>query len=101
MRGKQVRVAEEKMETDLESVERQLRIDPRLRGFEIRSEGEELHLEKHEEKFARLSPSDMKGEWRMETFQETEEWEIGSFSGTLEECLDFLTTHPRYQFWER
>jgi hypothetical protein len=89
------------METDLSKVQQFLQSDPRLGGFEVRVDGEELHLEKNAESFARLIPAEKPGTWRMEYFHEAEEWEIGGFNGTLEECLEFLTTHPHYQFWER
>jgi hypothetical protein len=89
------------MEPDLIKIQRFLQADDRLAGFEVRRDGDELHLEKSGSKFARLIPTEKIGEWRLEYYYESEDWEIGDFVGTLEECLIFLTTHPHYQFWER
>lgn len=73
----------------------------RLAGFALRDEAGELHLEKAGDVFARLIPAGQEGGWRIELFRPTEGWEIVDFTGTLEECLEFLTEHPHYLFWER
>jgi hypothetical protein len=74
--------------------------DPHLARFDIRSEGNELHLFREGEIFTRLIPEGNAGQWRMEYFFNRERWEIIDFSGTLEECLAFLADNPHYLFWE-
>jgi hypothetical protein len=74
--------------------------DPHLAQFDVRSEGNELHLMRKGESFARLVPASKAGQWRMEYFLNRERWEIIDFSGTLEECLAFLAENPHYLFWE-
>ena len=88
------------MGDDLRLARNRIKGDPRLSGFEVRRQGEELHLEKGGDVFARLLPA-RKGTWRIEVFRETEEWEILDFTGPLDECLGFLVVHPQYLFWER
>jgi hypothetical protein len=73
---------------------------PNLASFDIHVEGEELHLSKKGEVFARLIATGKPDEWRMEYFFNRERWEIIDFVGTLEECLAFLVDNPHYLFWE-
>lgn len=89
------------MGPDFESVRdfvgRQVEVD----GFEARLSDSEIHLEKEGDSFARLVPCDKPGMWRIEIFKNMEEWEILDFSGSLSDCLAFLSEHPRYLYWER
>lgn len=74
--------------------------DPHLAKFEVSAQGNELHLSKGGESFARLLPEEKKHHWRMEYFHQEERWEHIDFSGTLEECLAFLAENTHYLFWE-
>jgi len=84
----------------LETTRRFLKRDPHLSGFEVKKEGGELHLAKNGESFARLIPSEKPERWRMQYCHNLERWECIDFEGSLEECLDFLSEHPHYLFWE-
>lgn len=77
-----------------------LHADPNLADVAVHEEGGELHLLRGDDRFARLRPSEHKGVWRMEYFQNRERWEVTEFQGTLRECLDFLAENAHYQFWE-
>ncbi|APG28054.1 hypothetical protein A7E78_09525 [Syntrophotalea acetylenivorans] len=74
--------------------------DPHLATFEISVQGNELHLSKGGESFARLLPAQKEHHWRMEYFHQADRWEHIDFSGTLEECLAFLAENTHYLFWE-
>lgn len=74
--------------------------DPHLSQFDIHIEGNELHLCKEGECFARLIADDPPGVWRMAYFHNLERWEYLDITGTLEECLAFLSDNPHYLFWE-
>ncbi len=74
--------------------------DPHLAKFEISAQGNELHLSKDGESFARLLPAEKADLWRMEYFHQEERWEHIDFTGTLEECLAFLAENTHYLFWE-
>ncbi|MBE0598960.1 MAG: hypothetical protein IH614_17030 [Desulfuromonadales bacterium] len=87
------------MGAELQEAERVIGADRRLEGFAVRRQGDELHLEREGESFARLLPV-AAGKWRLEIFRKTEEWEIVDLTGTLEECLTQLAEDPRFQFWE-
>jgi hypothetical protein len=87
------------MSADLQEARRVIGADRRLQGFTVRRQGEELHLEKGADSFARLLPA-AAGGWRLEVFRVTEGWEIVNVTGSLEECLTYLVEHPRFQFWE-
>jgi hypothetical protein len=87
------------MGANLQEARRLIGADRRLEGFAVRRQGEELHLEKGADSFARLLPAE-RGWWRLEVFRATEGWEIVNMTGTLEECLSYLAEHPRLQFWE-
>jgi hypothetical protein len=89
------------MPADLQRAEEIVRAHPRLTDFVVRREGEELHLDKAGEAFVRLIPAGTGGWWRIEIFRNAEEWEIINFTGPIEECLEFLTEHPHFLFWER
>lgn len=69
-----------------------------LAAFGVHRHGDELHLVKEGDSFVRLLPVAEDG-WRMEYFHNLERWEIIDFTGSLEECLDFLATSPHYLFW--
>lgn len=88
------------MEQSLAQAKRIAEADPQLRAFDIHIEGKELRLVKDGEGFARLVQTNKPGEWRMEYFCNRERWEHIDFSGTLEECLSFLSENPHYLFWE-
>ena len=74
--------------------------DPHLATFEISARGNELHLSKGGESFARLLPTQKENHWRMEYFHQEDRWEHIDFRGTLEECLAFLAENTHYLFWE-
>ncbi len=74
--------------------------DPHLATFEVSAQGNELHLSKGGESFARLLPAKKENHWRMEYFHQADRWEHIDFSGTLEECLAFLAENTHYLFWE-
>jgi hypothetical protein len=74
--------------------------DPHLSTFDIQVRGNELRLEKGGECFARLVQAEKEGYWRMEYFRNREKWDHIDFTGTLEECLEFLSENPHYLFWE-
>lgn len=75
--------------------------DSHLSDFDIHIEGNELRLTKKGESFTRLIPKEKNGQWRMEYFLNRERWEHIEFSGTLKECLTFLSENPHYLFWNR
>lgn len=77
-----------------------LRSDPKLAEVVVREENGELHLLRGDDRFARIKPSEHKGLWWMEYFQNRERLEVTEFQGTLRECLDFLAENAHYQFWE-
>jgi hypothetical protein len=89
------------MESDLLMIQKFLQNDSRLAGFNVRRQGDELHLEKGGDSFARLIPTAQVGKWQLEYFREEEGWEISRFVGTVEECLEFMADHRHYVFWER
>lgn len=89
------------MGVDLEKTKRMIDRNEHLSAFSVRRQGAELHLEKGGETFARLRPATEPDGWQIEVFRETEDWEILDYQGTLEECLEFLTDHPHYLFWNR
>jgi hypothetical protein len=84
----------------LEKARRMARSDPHLSLFDIHIEGEELHLGKDGECFARLIRTETPGMWRMAYFHNLERWEYLDFTGTLEDCLAFLSDNPHYLFWQ-
>lgn len=88
------------MSVNLDKARHRLQVDPHLADLQIREEGGELHLFRGDKGFARLLPTEKKGVWRMEYFQNLERWESFDFRGTLEECLDFLAEKSHYLFWE-
>lgn len=87
------------MGADLQEALRVIGADRRLEGFAVHREGEELHLQKAGESFARLLPA-AAGEWRLEVFRATEGWEIVNVAGTLEECLTYLAERSHFKYWE-
>ncbi len=89
------------MKENLARAREKIRNRPELKDFEVHRDGKELHLRKAGESFARLIPAGETGEWEIEVFQNRESWEILDFSGSLEECLDFLIENPHYLFWNR
>jgi hypothetical protein len=84
----------------LQTARRLLETRPALASFEVHRQGDELHLVKEGESFVRLVPLGGSGRWRMEYFYNLERWEVIDFSGSLEECLDYLIGAPHYRFWE-
>lgn len=88
------------MEKSLERAIAFLRSKPELAGYEIRHMEGELHLAKGSDCFVRLIPDEKKQEWRMKHFHCRERWELIDFTGSLEECLDFLSDNPHFLYWE-
>ncbi len=88
------------MEEMLNQAREILKNDPNLARLVIREEGGEFHLFKGDDRFARLLPTEKKGVWRMEYFQNRERWESIDFRGSLKECLAFLSENTHYHFWE-
>lgn len=88
------------MENMLSEARHFIRSDPKLAGLVIREVEGELHLLQGDERFARLLPGDREGVWRMEYFRNRESWECLDFTGTLKECLEFLSENEHYLFWE-
>lgn len=88
------------METMLEKAQEIAHSDPHLSQFRIHIEGNELHLSKEGDCFARLIATEQPDLWRMAYFHNLERWEYIDFTGTLEECLAFLSANPHYLFWE-
>lgn len=88
------------MNDTLENAKRIAGKDPHLSQFDIYIDGNELHLGKEGECFARLITADTPGMWRLAYFHNLERWEYLDFTGTLEECLAFLADNPHYLFWE-
>lgn len=84
----------------LETAKRIALKDPHLSQFDIYIEGNELHLCKEGDCFARLISTDQPKLWRMAYFHNLERWEYINFTGNLEECLAFLADNPHYLFWE-
>lgn len=84
----------------LEKAKRIALADPHLSQFDIHIEGNELHLCKEGECFARMITGDSSNQWRMAYFHNLERWEYIDFTGTLEECLAFLSDNPHYLFWK-
>jgi hypothetical protein len=73
---------------------------PTLAEFDIRQEGEALHLTRKGDCFARLTPTGRPGTWCMAYFLNRERWKCIDFTGTLVECLELLKDKPHYLFWE-
>lgn len=88
------------MDAMLSQALEELRGDPKLAGVVVREEAGELHLLRGDDRFARLSPAEHKGVWRMECYRNRERWEMTEFQGTLRECLEFLAENAHYQFWQ-
>ena len=65
----------------------------------VHEEGNELHLMRGDDRFARFIPTDRDDIWRLELFRNLERWECLEFQGTLDECLDFLAENEHYRFW--
>lgn len=88
------------MEGSLNEVKGLLGADKRFRLVTVTLENGELHLTKGDGMFARLLPVGVGGVWRLECFQNREEWEPLGIKGTLRECLDFVLETYHYEFWE-
>jgi hypothetical protein len=88
------------MENTLNEARRAIRSNPKLVGLVIREVEGELHLFRGDDLFVRLLPGDREGAWRMEYFRNRESWECLDFTGTLKECLEFLSENEHYLFWE-
>ena len=88
------------MEESLERASAFLRTKPELAGYSVREVEGELHLAKGSDCFVRLIPTRRGGRWNMRHFHSIGHWEYIDFTGTLEECLDFLSENPHYLFWE-
>jgi len=69
-------------------------------AFDVKLEGNELHLTKAGDCFVRLIPTATSGQWRMEYFRNLDRWEIIDFQGNLEECLEYLLESEHYRFWK-
>jgi len=88
------------MKQNLQAAIRFAKAHPQLAEFDISIQGNELHLSKDGDSFARLLPTEKEQQWRMEYFHQEERWEHIDFTGTLEECLAFLAENTHYLFWE-
>lgn len=88
------------MEKMLDEARRVLASDPKFADLAVSRVGEELHLSRGDREFARLLPAEKPGEWQMEYCHNEERWGCLDFRGSLEECLEFLSEHPHFLFWE-
>lgn len=88
------------MKHDLLKAREMLRARPELAGYQIRLVNGELHLAKGSDCFVRLLPAVRSGIWSMQHYHNRKHWQCVDFSGSLEECLDFLSENPHYLFWE-
>jgi hypothetical protein len=87
------------MENMLDEARHIIRSNPKLADLVVREVDGELHLFRGDDRFGRLLPEDGKGAWRMEYFRNREGWECLDFTGTLKECLEFLSENEHYLFW--
>lgn len=88
------------MEDLLNEARSLLGTNAKLSGLVIRKEGDEFHLFRGDDHFARLRPTEKEGIWCMEYFRNRERWECLDFRGSLKECLAFLSENDHYLFWE-
>lgn len=88
------------MQQNLRTAIHYAKADRNLSEFDISIQGNELHLSRKGESFARLLPAEKSHLWRMEYFHQEERWEHIDFTGTLEECLAFLAENTHYLFWQ-
>lgn len=89
------------MTEHLENARRLIAADPNLAGFQVSLDGDELHLAKGDDSFARLIPVDTSGHWRIEAFHNEKRWERIDFTGPLKECLELISASPHYFYWGR
>jgi hypothetical protein len=89
------------MSRRLQETRKAMEKNSRLAGFTVRQEGDEVHLSRDGESFARLFPGDKEGIWRVDCFRNMERWEKHvQFSGPLEACLELVADDPpHYFFW--
>ena len=87
-------------DAQLDIVRQKIAEHRRLDGCRATRQDAEVHLARGDDLFARLIPTPSAERWRMEYFHNQERWEIIEFQGTLEECLDFLSDHPHYLFFQ-
>ena len=87
------------MKRSLEEASRLINADKKLAEFTVSLDGDELHLVKGDESFARLIPVDQSGRWRIEYFHNQKRWERIDFTGSLVACLELLSESPHYLFW--
>lgn len=88
------------MDDMMSEARRHIQADPKLADVTLREDKGELHLLRGDDWFARLIPTKVEGNWRMEYFRNRERWECLDFRGTLKECLDFISENEHYLFWE-
>jgi hypothetical protein len=89
------------MKKSLEEASHLIKADKVLAEFTVTLDGDELHLVKGDESFARLIPVDQNGQWRVEYFHNQKRWELIDFTGTLAACLELLAESPHYLYWDR
>ena len=89
------------MKRSLEEASRLIKTDKVLADFTVSRDGDELHLIKGDESFARLIPVEEKGQWRIEYFHNLKRWESIDFTGSLAACLELLAESPQYLYWDR
>ena len=89
------------MKKILEEAKRLIKADKILAEFTVSPDGDELHLFKADESFARLIPVDANAQWRIEYFHNQKRWERIDFTGSLAACLELLAESPHYLYWDR
>ena len=89
------------MEKILEEVKHLIKADKVLAEFTVTADGDELHLLKGDESFARLIRVDDNAQWRIEYFHNLKRWERIDFTGSLAACLELLSESPHYLYWDR
>ena len=89
------------MKKILEEAKQLIKADPVLAEFTVSADGDELHLLKGDESFARLICVDDNAQWRIECFHNLKRWERIDFTGSLAACLELLSESPHYLYWDR
>ena len=86
------------MKKILEDAKHLIMADKVLAEFTV--SGDELHLLKRDESFARLIRVDDNAQWRIEYFHNLKRWERIDFTGSLAACLELLSESPHYLYWD-
>ena len=88
------------MKKILEYAKHLIMADKVLADFTVSADGDELHLFKGDESFARLIRVDDNARWRIEYFHNLKRWERIDFTGSLAACLELLSESPHYLYWD-